>query len=60
GAKATEQELIDHCAKQLAPYEVPRRFAFVSELPKTMVGKTLRRELIAMEMAEREKETAKS
>jgi long-chain acyl-CoA synthetase len=59
GAKVTEQELMDHCAKQLAPYEVPRRFTFVSELPKTMVGKTLRRELIQLEMAEREKEMAK-
>jgi long-chain acyl-CoA synthetase len=52
--KATEQELIDHCVKRLAPYEVPRRFTFVNELPKTTVGKTLRRELIRMEMEERE------
>lgn len=56
GKTASEQELIDHCARSLAPYEVPRRFAFVSELPKTTVGKTLRRELIQMEMAERERE----
>jgi long-chain acyl-CoA synthetase len=60
GATVTEQELIDHCAKQLAPYEVPRRFTFVSDLPKTMVGKTLRRELIQMEMAEREREIGKA
>ncbi len=52
---ATESELIDHCSKQLARYEVPTRFAFVTELPKTTVGKTLRRELVQMEMAEREK-----
>jgi long-chain acyl-CoA synthetase len=56
GATVTEQELMDHCAKQLAPYEVPRRFVFIDELPKTMVGKTLRRELIQMEMEDREKE----
>lgn len=53
-AKVTEQELIDHCTKRLASYEVPRRFSFVEELPKTTVGKTLRRELIRMEMEERE------
>ena len=52
-----EQELIDHCSQHLAPYEVPRRFAFVTELPKTMVGKTLRRELVQMEMAARQNPT---
>jgi len=56
GENVSEQELIEHCGKYLAGYEVPRRFAFIPELPKTMVGKTLRRELIQMEMAEREKE----
>lgn len=53
----TEQELVDHCVKHLARYEVPTRFAFVTELPKTTVGKTLRRELVQMELAEREKAT---
>jgi long-chain acyl-CoA synthetase len=48
-ASLTEQELIDFCAKKLAGYEVPRRVAFIAELPKTVVGKTLRRELIRME-----------
>jgi long-chain acyl-CoA synthetase len=51
----TEQELIEHCAKSMARYEIPTRFAFVKELPKTAVGKTLRRELVQMELAEREK-----
>jgi len=52
----SEQELIDHCSKFLAGYEVPRRYAFIKELPKTMVGKTLRRELVQMELAEHEKQ----
>ncbi len=47
--QVTEQELIDFCAKHLAAYEVPRRFSFIDELPKTIVGKTLRRELVRME-----------
>jgi len=51
----TADELIDHACKYLAQYEVPRRYSFVDALPKTTVGKTLRRELIQMEMAEREK-----
>ncbi len=56
GAQVSEQELIAHCEKFLAGYEVPRRYSFISELPKTMVGKTLRRELVQMEMDEREKQ----
>ncbi len=54
GQSVTAEELIAHCEKHLAPYEVPRRYAFIDELPKTTVGKTLRRELILMEMQSRE------
>ncbi len=55
GMTVTEQELIAHCEKFLARYEVPTRFEFIKELPKTAVGKTLRRELVQMELAERER-----
>jgi long-chain acyl-CoA synthetase len=41
----TEQELIDFCRKSLTGYKVPRRVYFRTELPKTNVGKILRREL---------------
>jgi long-chain acyl-CoA synthetase len=58
--KATEQELIDHCSKYLAGYEVPRRIAFITELPKTIVGKTLRRELVRLELEDREKDNVKA
>ncbi|HEX2909070.1 MAG TPA: AMP-binding protein [Phototrophicaceae bacterium] len=54
GAAVTEQELIAHCEKFLARYEVPTRIVFIPELPKTAVGKTLRRELIQMELSEQE------
>jgi long-chain acyl-CoA synthetase len=54
GASVTEQELIAHCTANLAGYEVPRRFSFIKELPKTLVGKTLRRELIQMELNDQE------
>lgn len=50
GMTVTEEELIAHCEQFLAPYEVPRRYGFIDELPKTIVGKTLRRELVQMEM----------
>jgi long-chain acyl-CoA synthetase len=41
----TEEELIDFCRKSLTGYKVPKRVYFRSELPKTNVGKILRREL---------------
>jgi len=45
----TKEELVQHCEKLLAPYAVPRRLEFIQEIPKSTVGKTLRRELIRME-----------
>lgn len=44
-AAATEQELRAFCRDKLAPYKVPARIEFRTELPKTMVGKVLRRAL---------------
>lgn len=41
----TEDELITHCRRNLTGYKVPRLFEFRDELPKSMVGKILRREL---------------
>lgn len=52
---ATADDLITHCEAYLAQYEIPRRYSFVDELPKSAVGKTLRRELIRMEMEEADK-----
>lgn len=52
---ATADDIMKHCESQLAPYEVPRRISFIDELPKSTVGKTLRRELIRMEMEDAEK-----
>jgi len=43
--KLTEEELIDFSKQRLAKYKVPKRVDFVSELPKTLVGKVLRRKL---------------
>jgi long-chain acyl-CoA synthetase len=58
GQQATEQDIIDFASKQLARYEVPTRIQFVKELPKTTVGKVLRRELIQMEMQASEQKAA--
>ena len=41
----TERDLIEHCRKSLAGYKVPRHVYFRKELPKSNVGKILRKEL---------------
>jgi len=41
----TEQQIIDYCRQNLTAYKVPRKVEFRDELPKTNVGKILRREL---------------
>jgi long-chain acyl-CoA synthetase len=45
GHSVTEQELRTFCRERLAPYKVPAHVEFRSDLPKTMVGKVLRRAL---------------
>ncbi|TDJ64506.1 MAG: long-chain-fatty-acid--CoA ligase, partial [Proteobacteria bacterium] len=37
------QDLITHCREQLTGYKVPRHVEFVNELPKSNIGKILRR-----------------
>ncbi len=41
----TEEMLIEHCRENLVAYKIPREIEFVTELPKTPVGKILRRAL---------------
>ncbi len=51
GETATEQEIIEFCRQNLAKYKVPRIVEFRKDLPKTMVGKILRRVLVEEERA---------
>jgi long-chain acyl-CoA synthetase len=43
--EVTERDLIKHCRRYLAPYKVPKHIEFRSELPRTILGKTLYRVL---------------
>ncbi len=52
GQSATAEEIIDFCKQSLAPYKVPRQVEFRTELPRTMVGKVLRRVLVEEELQE--------
>ena len=45
GAQATPEELIAHCKERMAAYKYPRTVVLMDELPKTVTGKILRREL---------------
>lgn len=45
GEEASEEELIEFCAKNLAKYKLPTSIEFLDELPKTIVGKVLKTEL---------------
>ena len=47
----SEADVIAHCRKSLAAYKVPSSVQFVDELPKSPIGKILRRELRAQEIA---------
>jgi long-chain acyl-CoA synthetase len=50
GETATEEEIIEYCRENLAYYKVPKFVEFRDDLPKTMVGKILRRVLVEEEL----------
>ena len=54
GATLTESEIKSWCRERLAPYKVPAKYEFVKTLPKTQVGKVLRRALRDSDAASRE------
>ena len=54
GQQATVDEIRAYCRERLTGYKVPRMVEFRESLPKTMVGKVLRRELKHEETAQRE------
>jgi long-chain acyl-CoA synthetase len=55
GESLDAEELTAYCRENLAPYKVPKGFRFVNELPKSAIGKMLRREVKKMELALTEK-----
>ncbi len=55
GETSSEEEIIEYCKKYLAAYKVPTQVEFISELPRTNVGKPMR---VALRNIEREKAKA--
>lgn len=58
GKQLTSEELESYCRKHLAAFKVPRHYEFRKELPKTLVGKILRRVLIEEEFKKRHEKTS--
>lgn len=50
GETLTAEEVIAYCKEQLAPYKVPKVVEFMEDLPKSNIGKVLRRKLKEMEL----------
>jgi long-chain acyl-CoA synthetase len=48
--QASTTEILDYCRQRLAKFKVPKQVEFRNELPKTLVGKVLRRALLEEEM----------
>ena len=53
GASLSEGDVVEHCRQELTAYKVPKVVEFRDSLPRTVVGKVLRRVLIEEERAKR-------
>ncbi|HTG02115.1 MAG TPA: long-chain fatty acid--CoA ligase, partial [Nitrospirota bacterium] len=58
GQTATAEEIIEYCRSQLSKFKVPKEVEFRNELPKTLVGKVLRRVLRDEELKKKAHTTA--
>jgi long-chain acyl-CoA synthetase len=56
GSSLTEEDVVAHCAESLAAYKVPKLVEFRDSLPRTVVGKVLRRVLLEEEKAKADAE----
>ncbi len=46
-SEITEEKIVEQCRGKLAKYKIPKRVAFVDQLPRTLTGKILKKELRA-------------
>jgi long-chain acyl-CoA synthetase len=54
GMPLQESDIVEHCAARLSAYKVPKLVELRDDLPRTAIGKALRRLLVAEELAKRE------
>jgi acyl-CoA synthetase (AMP-forming)/AMP-acid ligase II len=55
GMSLEKEQIMKHCRKELARYKIPRSINFVSELPKTLVGKIDKKAIVAKYLANEDK-----
>jgi long-chain acyl-CoA synthetase len=55
GVTATQEELVEYCKGKMAKFKLPTEIEFRKELPKTNVGKILKKDLRKEEIAKRQK-----
>ena len=60
GQEATSDEIVAFCRERMAKYKVPTAVEFRDTLPKTIVGKVLRRKLLEEEKERQEQEASSS
>lgn len=60
GSSLNEKDLDRYCREHLAAFKVPRIYEFRKELPKTIVGKVLKRQLIEESIEEQERQKVTS
>jgi len=53
GSRCDDEELVEHCRNYLVPYKVPIAYRWIDALPRSEVGKVLRRDLVGQWTAER-------
>jgi long-chain acyl-CoA synthetase len=53
-SRLTEKEVMDHCRKNLARHKVPVQINLIEILPRSAIGKILRRELIRLEVEKKD------
>lgn len=54
GEQLTKEEIIAYCKEKLAPYKVPKDIEFIDALPKSAIGKILRKEVRELEKKKHE------
>ena len=54
GEHLTEEEIVSFCKDKMVAYKVPKEVEFIDELPKSAIGKVLRRTLREIDMKKRE------
>lgn len=55
GETLTKQEVVAFCKERMTAYKVPTEVEFIDELPKSAIGKIMRRELRDLDRKNREK-----